>query len=99
MAPFDARRLAARAAGRPLVPEYSSVTGAGAATNVALTDRTGSNVNVEDMILNVFDTSTAPWSDITSKFSVTSSGNIQSSDGTGNTHTLFVIWLKARPGL
>jgi hypothetical protein len=100
MAKFDMRLLAARAAGRPIVPEFTSVTGAAQNTNVAVNDRQGQGIQPEDMLANVFDTSTAPWTDITSKFTVTSAGNIQNTtDSTGSAHTLFIVWYKRRPGL
>lgn len=100
MAKFDYRLLASRAAGRPPVPEYTSVTGAAQNTNVAVNDRQAQAIQPEDMLANVFDTSTTPWTDLVAKFSVTSAGNIQNTvDATGNTHTLLVVWFKRRIGL
>lgn len=100
MAAYDARKLAARSAGRPAVYEFSSATGANQNTNVAVTDRKGQNIQAEDMLMNVFDTSTSPWTDDVAQYSVTSPGNIQNTvDNDNVAHTLLVIWLKRRPGL
>lgn len=100
MAKFDFRLLASRAAGRPVVPEYTAVTGAAQNTNVAVNDRQGQAIQTEDMLANVFDTSTSPWTDLVAKFTVTSAGNIQNTtDASGSGHTLLVIWFKRRPGL
>jgi hypothetical protein len=99
MAGFDYRRLAQRAAGRPVVPEYTSVTGVATSATVALTDRKGQEIVGEDMVANVFDTSTSPWTDISAKFTINPGNGLTSTDGTGNGHTLLVVWYKFRPGL
>lgn len=95
MAPYDARKAGRQNAGRPPSLEFTSVTGAAQNTNVAVVDRLGNNIFGEDMILNVFDTSTSPWTDARAKYNVTSAGNIQNNtDGTNSGHTLLVVWLK-----
>ena len=75
------------------------MTGPASAGTVALNDRHSQSVQGEDMIANVFDTSTTPWTDITSKFTISPGSGITSTDGTGSGHTLLVIWFKRRIGL
>lgn len=100
MAKFDYRLLASRAAGRPVVPEYTSVTGAAQNSNVAVNDRQGVGIQGEDMLANVFDTSTSPWTDLVAKFQAFNGGNIQNTvDSSGSGHTLLVVWFKRRVGL
>lgn len=95
MASYDARKAGRQNAGRPPSLEFTSVTGAAQNTNVAVADRLANSIFGEDMILNVFDTSTSPWTDLRAKFNVTSTGNIQNNtDSSGSGHTLLVVWLK-----
>jgi len=95
---FDVRKLAARYAGRPAVPEVSVVSGANANTNIAVKDRTGQNIRVEDMIANVVEFTAGVPSDITSTVKVTSDGNVQSTESTSG-NKLVIFWYKRRPGL
>lgn len=94
---IDRRRSAARAAGRPVLQNFTVVAGAAATTNIAIT-----GIVREDLIVSVLrldlDATAANinLTDVTSEVSVTSDGNIQLTTTNTTGDKLLVIWNKLR---
>jgi hypothetical protein len=95
MAKGNVRKLAARATGRPLIPNFTVVAGAAVNTNIALTGAKGEDVLLAVLRFDVNAGNFADVSDVVAETAITSDGNVQltTTDTTGD--KLLVIWLSS----
>jgi len=99
MAKGNLDKLARRVAGNPAELCVNVVSGAGSATNIAI-----SGIERNDLLVSVLElqpptaaSGNAVKGDRTAEASITSSGNIQLSTTSTTGNQLLVIWYKVRP--